>query len=234
VAVSPDTAIAARVAEVRARIASACSRSGRDERDVRLVAATKTVAVPAMEAAYEAGVSDFGENRAVDLARKAERANVPDATWHYLGRLQSGTIKHVARHADVVQSAEPGSALEALARRLDTTGRSIPILLEVDFTRRRMGVAAEDVLEAAEAVSKLRGVTLRGLMTVAPLTADPQEARPVFRALRTLRDRLVEREPGATELSMGMSFDYTIAIEEGATMVRVGTAIFGERPDPRA
>lgn len=212
----------------------ACETSGRGAGEVRLVAVTKNVPLGLVEAAFTAGVVDFGENRAVELARKADEWRVRGATWHFLGKLQRGTVRHVARHADVVHSAEPGVALEELARRASAAGRVIPVLLEVDFTGHRVGVDPEDSLDAADRLSCLDGVALRGLMTVAPLTGDPGGARRVFRQLAALGHRLAERFPDALELSMGMSADYAIAIEEGATMVRVGTAIFGERPGTRA
>jgi uncharacterized pyridoxal phosphate-containing UPF0001 family protein len=141
-------------------------------------------------------------------------------------------VRHVADHADVVHSAEPGHALQMLGRRR-SAGRAepVPVLIEVDFTGHRQGVAPEDLAAAAGAVAATEGVALRGVMTIAPPDPDPEAARPWFARLRDLRDGLLRRFPDAGEISMGMSLDYEVAVEEGATMVRVGTAVFGPRPD---
>jgi uncharacterized pyridoxal phosphate-containing UPF0001 family protein len=136
----------------------------------------------------------------------------------------------LAAHADVVETAMPGHALERLARRAAEEGRRLETLIEVDFTGGRAGVAPGDVVTAADEVGALEGLDLRGLMTVAPITADPEVARPWFRRLRELGERVRDRHPEASELSMGMSADYEVALREGATMVRLGTALFGARP----
>jgi pyridoxal phosphate enzyme (YggS family) len=219
--------VARGVAEVRGRIAAAALRAGRAPGDVRLVAVTKTHPVEAVRAAFDAGVEDFGENHAVDLAAKA--VSVP-ATWHFIGKLQSGTVRHVADHADFVQSAEPGGALDRLARRRAGAGRPLPVLIEVDLTAGRQGVAPDAALAFADRVAAMPGLLLRGLMTVPPVTPDAQGARPYFARLRALSERLRTAHPDAAELSMGMSLDYEVGVEEGATMVRVGTAVFGPRP----
>ena len=230
--------------EVRARIAAACARAGRSPDEVRLVAVSKTVPPDRVLLARRLGLADFGENRAAELARKApvvaESAAAPTSTgtggapapirWHFMGTLQSGTVRHVADHADVVHSAEPGRALAALARRRAATGRALDVLIEVDFTGRRQGVEPRDVAGAADVVAALAGVSLVGLMTMAPFDPDPEAARPWFVKLHDLRDALLTTYPEAGEISMGMSLDYEVAVEEGATMVRVGTALFGPRP----
>jgi pyridoxal phosphate enzyme (YggS family) len=214
------------LALVRARIAAACHRTGRDPETVVLIGATKEVPVPILVAARAAGLEHFGENRAKDLEAKAEA--VP-ATWHYLGKLQTGTARKVADHADVVHSAEPGGGLEALARRAASAGRSIACLAQVDFTGRRQGVAPEALERFLAAVAGMDGLRVVGLMTVPPPTPRPEGARPYFARLRDLLDSFLGRWPGLRELSMGMSADFEIAVEEGATMVRVGTALFGDR-----
>ncbi len=222
-------AIAASVEEVRTNIEAASRRSGRDSRDVLLVAATKLVPVANIRAARELGITDFGENYAAELAEKSAQI---DATWHFIGTLQSGTARTVATHADVVHSAVPGRALERAARRASDLGKTVPCLLQVDFTRRRNGVAPEAVASSIEAVGDLAGVRLCGLMTLPPWSPDPEDARPYFSRLRELRDRVRADWPGVTELSMGMSLDYQVAVEEGATMLRIGTALFGARRSP--
>jgi hypothetical protein len=222
-----DGRIPEAVEEVRSRMRAAADRSGRDPSSVRLVAVTKSHPIEVVAAARHAGIDHLGENRAADLARKAHA--VP-AVWHFIGKLQSGTVRHVADHADVVHSGEPGHALDRLGRRRADAGRAIDVLVEVDFTGRRQGVRADDAIAFASAVASMPGVRLAGLMTVPPLTSDPEGARPYFARLRELSRQLRSGHPLAAELSMGMSLDYEVAIEEGATMVRVGTALFGPRP----
>jgi PLP dependent protein len=220
--------VQAGVAGVRARIASAAARSGRDPATVRLVAATKTVDLDRILAAHAAGLRDFAENHAQELAAKAPR--VPGATWHFIGKVQRGTASKIAAHAAWIHSAEPGGAIEAVARRAARDGRRIDSLIEVDFTAGRQGVRPERLDEAIDTLAALDGLRLAGLMTVPPPTPTPEGARAYFTRLRELRDGLANTVPGFTELSMGMSGDYEVAVEEGATMVRVGRALFGERP----
>jgi pyridoxal phosphate enzyme (YggS family) len=222
-----QTSVRTSVERVRAGIRAACARTGRPEQDVVLVAVTKTVAIPTIRLAAEAGIQDFGENYAGELAEK--EAAVP-GRWHFIGRLQRGNAARIAEHADVIHSAEPGRALALVAHRVAGRGEEVPCLLQVDFTGRRHGVAPEDVARAFREVETLAGIRPVGLMTLPPWTADPEEARSYFARLRDLRDSLRATWPEARELSMGMSGDYEVAVEEGATMVRVGTALFGERP----
>ena len=232
--------VARAVAVVRGRIAEAAAGAGRDPADVTLVAVTKTHPVHDVLAAAGAGVSDFGENRAVDLAAKGEAAaramaegGTGPARWHFLGKLQSGTVRHVADAADVVHSAEPGGAIERLARRRAVAGRVLDVLIQVDLTGTRQGVGPQEVARSADSLVRMPGLRLVGLMTIPPITADPEGAREYFVRLRELSERLRTTHPAARELSMGMSFDYEVGVEEGATMVRVGTALFGQRP-PKA
>ena len=215
------------LATVRRGIEGACHRTGRDPSEVRLVAITKTVPVEVVARARDFGVADFGENYARELAQKATR--VP-ATWHFVGKLQRGTAGLVAEHADVIHSAEPGDGLVRVARRATGGGRVIPCLVQVDFTGRRQGVSEDDAPAFLEDLRPISGIRAIGLMTLPPLAGDPEAMRPSFARLRDLRDRLQEAWPELRELSMGMSVDYEVAVEEGATMVRVGTALFGSRP----
>jgi len=219
------------VASVRERIAEACGRAGRDPAEVTLVAVTKGVGDEAIRAARDAGVTDLAENYARDLARKAE---VVPGRWHFVGKLQAGTAAKVADVADVIHSAEPGRGLERVAGRAARAGRIIPCLAQVDYTGRRQGVRPEDIEAFLEAAGRMAGIRITGLMTVPPPTPIQEGARRYFAALRELRDGLLHRWPDLLELSMGMSGDYSIAVEEGATMVRVGTALFGDRPVRRA
>ncbi|HEY3208333.1 MAG TPA: YggS family pyridoxal phosphate-dependent enzyme [Actinomycetota bacterium] len=216
------------IAGVRSGIESACERSGRNPGEVLLVAVTKTVPVEAIQAARAEGIHDFAENYANELVAKAAEV---EATWHFIGKLQRGTAHHVAEHADVVHSAQPGHALDRLAARAVANKRFLRCLLQVDFTGRRQGVAPEEAADAVAACRSLHGVRLVGLMTLPPWTGDSEATRPYFARLRALRDRIRQDHPEVTELSMGMSGDYEVAVEEGATMVRVGTALFGPRPE---
>jgi pyridoxal phosphate enzyme (YggS family) len=221
-------AVLANLEQVRARIGRACARSDRDPATVRLVAAVKTVEPEAIDWVRDAGVTDVGENYVKEL--RVKRASLDGLVWHFLGTLQSHTAHVVAEHADVVQTLVPGNAFARLARRATERGVSLPALIEVDFTSRRTGLAPEDVERFADEVAATEGVDLVGLMTIPPPTATPEGARPWFARLRELRGLVASAHPGAAGLSMGMSLDYEVAVEEGATMVRIGTALFGARP----
>jgi pyridoxal phosphate enzyme (YggS family) len=215
------------VETIRTAIGTACQRAGRDPSDVLLVAAAKAVPIDAVTWVVEAGVSAVGENYVTELRAAQER--VPKARWHFIGALQTNTAHHVAALADVVQTLSGDRATERLARRAAESGRTLDALIEVDFTGTRSGVSPDGVPAFADRVAELRGLRVVGLMTVPPLPERPDDARTWFARLRTLRDALRERHPQMLELSMGMSLDYAVAVEEGATMVRVGTALFGPR-----
>jgi pyridoxal phosphate enzyme, YggS family len=217
----------ANLERVRGGIALACERVGRDVGDVCLVAASKTVASDAIRWARDAGVMNFGENYVKEL--RAKHAAVLDVRWHFIGTLQTNTAHHVAALADVVETVAGGHASERLARRAALSGREIDALIEVDFTGERAGVPPEEAAAMADRVASLEGLRLVGLMTIPPVLAGPEDARPFFLRLRALRDHIRDRHPEVLELSMGMSLDYQVAVEEGATMVRVGTALFGPR-----
>lgn len=221
--------VASRLGRVRDRLAEACGRSGRKADEVRLIGVTKGVTSQAVGQAWEAGLTDFGENYAQELPAKRNAA--PQATWHFIGRLQHNKVRGILDVADVVHSLEPGRAVRRLAEIADPA-RPLDCLVEVDFTGRRVGLAPEDVEPFLEDLAGAPGLRLRGLMTIPPLG---QEPRPYFVRLRELRDRLDPTHGALVELSMGMSADYEEAVEEGATMVRIGTAIFGPRSEgPRA
>jgi pyridoxal phosphate enzyme (YggS family) len=213
---------------VRGRLEAACERAGREPGSVRLVAVGKTVEPEALGWIREAGVEDLGENYVQELRVKRER--IPDARWHFIGTLQASGAHHVAELADVVESVVPGRAMTRLARRASERERTLPVLVEVDLTGERAGVRPEDLARACDEVAAAPGLALRGLMTLPPATPTAEEARPYFRRLRELLRTVADRHPEARELSMGMSLDYEVAVEEGATMVRIGTALFGARP----
>jgi PLP dependent protein len=221
-------------AAVLARIAAACARSGRDPGSVTLVAVSKTVSSEALRDAVAAGLDLLGENRVQEAAAKV--GEVPGARWHLVGPLQSNKAHPALEVFDAIESVDSVK----LARRLDRLVPEIrsearyPILLEVNVDRdpAKAGFAPDAVDGALAELVELPHLELRGLMTVGRLTTDPAEARRTFVGLRELAERTRSRWPAlGAELSMGMSDDFELAIEEGATIVRVGRALFGERPD---
>ena len=154
---------------------------------------------------------------------------VPGVRWHFIGTLQASSAHHVAALADVVETAAGERATTRLARRASEAGRVVDVLIEVDLTGERSGVSPEALPAFADLVASLDGLRLRGLMTLPPIPERPEDARPWFARLRELRERVARTHPQVVDLSMGMSLDYAVAVEEGATMVRIGTALFGPR-----
>ena len=221
--------VMANIRTIQEAIRSAAERAGRDPATVELVAAAKTVPAEPIAWAAEAGVRSVAHNYVREL--RSSRAMLPDlhVRWHYIGALQAGTAHLVADAADVVQTVGGERAARRLAGRAARSGRVLDVLIEVDFTGARSGVPPERAPATADLVTSLEGVRLRGLMTIPPLTQTAEEARPWFVQLRELGDRIRRTFPDVLELSMGMSLDYEVAIEEGATMVRIGTALFGPR-----
>jgi pyridoxal phosphate enzyme (YggS family) len=233
--VPTGVAVAEAVAAARRRIAAAAERAGRDPASVRLVAVSKTVAAERVAEAVVAGVTDLGENRVQEAA--AKRPQLPDGVrWHMVGHLQTNKAARAAATFAVIHSVDSVRLAETLAARRPAELGELEVLLEVELTGLpgHTGLLPARLEEAVVAVAGLAGLRLRGLMTMAPHVADPEQARPTFAALRRMRDDLEQRGVGALpELSMGMSGDFEVAVEEGATVVRLGRAIFGERP-PRA
>jgi pyridoxal phosphate enzyme (YggS family) len=222
--------VLANLADIRARIAGACARVGRNPSSVRLVAAAKTVEPEAIAWVRDAGVLEVGENYVAEL--RVKREAVEGVLWHFIGTLQRGSAHHVAELADVVQTVIPGSAARRLARRAVERDRVVPVLIEVDLTSERTGIPPGAVADAADDIAATRGLALQGLMTLPAMPTTPEDSREDFQRLRELLEVVAERHPQARELSMGMSLDYEVAVEEGATMVRVGTALFGARLPP--
>lgn len=229
-----DSGLAARLAAIRTRIADAATRSGRLPEAVRLVAVSKTFGPDAVRAAFASGQLDFGENRVQEaLAKQAETADLP-IRWHLIGHLQSNKANKVPGAFASVHSVDSIDLLEKLARAADARGTALPVLVQVDLAHEvtKSGLDETDLEPLLERARSLGGVQVEGLMLLPPYTDDPEDARPWFRRLRELRDSLVTRGVPASqlrELSMGMSHDFEVAIEEGATIVRVGSAIFGRR-----
>ena len=225
-------AIAERVAAVRERIAQAAARAGRDPASVALVAVSKTVPAHRVYAAYLTGIRDFGENRVEEALPKQDELPA-DIGWHMIGHIQSRKARDVVGHFSLVHSLDSLDLAETLQRRADMAAARVPVLVEVNVAgeESKYGFAPSDLPAAVGALQALDRLAVRGLMTMAPIVGDPEAARPVFRDLRDLRDRLRAAYPALAldELSMGMTDDFEVAIEEGATLVRVGRAIFGER-----
>ena len=219
---------------VLGRIADACARAGRDAAGVTLVAVTKTVGVERVRAAVAAGLTILGENRVQEGAAKAPL--VEGATWHLIGPLQSNKARRAVETFDVIQTVDSVDLAGRLARLVGegVAQAPYPVLLQVNVDRdpAKSGFSPDDLERAADRLASDGGLELRGLMTVGRLVGDPEEARPTFVALRSLSERLRTRWPElGPELSMGMTDDFEVAVEEGATIVRVGRALFGERHD---
>lgn len=226
------SAIAKRLAEVRERIARAAESADRDPETVRLVAVSKLHPAEAIREAYEAGQRDFGENYAQELVHKAEAlADLPGIRWHMIGHLQSNKARIVAPHAAMVHTIDSPKLASELGRRASALGRTLEVLVEVNVASdpNKSGCHPDDLEPILDAIAAQPGLRARGLMTIPPFTEDPEGARPFFASLRELRDAHggTARLP---DLSMGMTHDVEVAIREGASLVRVGTAIFGERP----
>jgi pyridoxal phosphate enzyme (YggS family) len=223
--------IAARLAEVRRRIEEAAAHAGRAAGSVRLLAVSKTKPLEAIRAAYAAGQRDFGESYAQELGQKAEALrDLAGIRWHFIGRLQRNKARAVVQAASTVQTLDRVELVAELGRRATAIGASVQAFVEVNVAGEasKGGCAPGEVEALLAAIRAQPSLTAVGLMTIPPETADPEGARPFFAALRSLRDR----HGGAAalpELSMGMTHDFAVAVAEGATLVRVGTAIFGAR-----
>jgi pyridoxal phosphate enzyme (YggS family) len=222
------------ITSVQERIASAAERAGRSAGDITLIAVSKAHDAAEIEQAFEYGLRDFGENRVQELIKKHEQLSTR-IHWHLVGHLQSNKAKYIAPFVHLVHSIDSIETAKELGKRAEQASRVVDVLIEVNIAHEptKHGVLQDQadplLCDILENTTNLR---VRGLMTVAPYEAYPENTRPYFRALRHLRDRIGSRYPDLSEfnqLSMGMTNDFEIAIEEGATIVRIGTAIFGER-----
>ncbi|MDP9236870.1 MAG: YggS family pyridoxal phosphate-dependent enzyme [Chloroflexota bacterium] len=217
--------MAAHFAAVRARIDAACARAGRSPGDITLVAVTKTHPSHVIAAAFAAGLRDFGENRVQEAAPKVadlrERGLAP--AWHLIGHLQRNKAAAAIDLFDILHSVDSIRLAETISAH---ASRPVRVLLEVNVTGElsKFGISPEETPGLAEHIGGMPNIALTGLMTVAPPVDDPEDARPVFRTVRQLRDAI-----GLRELSMGMTGDFEVAVEEGSTLVRVGRALFGAR-----
>ena len=226
--------IADRLAGVRARIDAAARSAGRNPSSVRLVAVSKTFPIEAIRAAYAAGQRDFGENRVQEALQKIDQSADLTIRWHLLGHLQTNKARKAAQSFATIQSVDSVELLEKLDRAAVEAGSAPELLIQVDLAGEatKFGTPPSDVPRFFEAAARCRAARVTGLMTLPPLPEEPEDARPYFRQLRDLSDRWRASgvpEAMLRELSMGMSGDFEVAIQEGATIVRVGTAIFGSR-----
>ncbi len=230
------TVIAANLALVRQRIDAAAQRVGRDGSEIALVAVSKMQPFEAIAAAYAVGQRDFGENRVEELwpkVEEAERQGFVDIRWHLIGTIQSRKSADAIGPFVLIHSVDRIKLANRLNRDAEAKGKVMDVLLEVNTSgeESKHGFTPEELLAVAGELGSYPAIRMRGLMTLAPFTENPEEARPVFRRLRELRDRIQQEHPGMSwpELSMGMTNDFEVAVEEGATLVRVGSAIFGPR-----
>jgi PLP dependent protein len=222
------------LARVRERIADAASRAGRRPEDVRLIAVSKTHPIEAVRAAADAGQIDFGENKVQEALQKIAQSADTRLRWHLIGHLQSNKARKAAAAAGAIHAIDSVDLLKRVDQGAADAGRTVDVLIQVDLALEdtKFGAPVDAVPAIVEAAGDCTAARLKGLMLLPPLAENPEDARPWFARLRALRDGLVERGADADrlrELSMGMSHDFDVAIAEGATMVRVGTAIFGER-----
>lgn len=214
---------------IRDRMERACVRSGRSAAEVTLIAVSKTVSASVISEAVRAGVTDLGENRVQELREKVEQVQA-SPRWHMIGHLQSNKVKDAVRFADVIQSVHSPALALKLGLEASTIGKILDVLIEVNIGQepQKSGVSPASLDDVVSSIAGQQALRLRGLMAIPPVTS-PEQIRRYFQQMRDLRDRLKLTRPDCTELSMGMSEDFEIAIQEGATMVRIGRAIFGER-----
>lgn len=233
-----EDALVANLAAIRARIDAACRRAGRDPAEVRLLPVSKTQPPERLRAAYAAGVRTFGENKVQEAREKAEAlSDLADVRWAVIGHLQTNKAKYVARFAHEFHALDRLKVAEVLDRRLQAEGRGLDVYVQVNSSGEasKFGLAPEEVPGFVKELPNYTALRVRGLMTLALFSAETERVRACFRLMRELRDRLRQEAPDGLsfdELSMGMSGDFEVATAEGATVVRVGEAIFGPRGLP--
>jgi len=228
------SSIAENLAVIQERIHRACLRASRDPAQVKLIGVTKTVPADRVREGILAGVTLLGENYVQEAQEKITQLQGLGASWHFIGHLQSNKARIAADLFDLIHTVDRKGLAKELNRRAGQRGRPLDVLLQVNVGEEesKSGAAAEDLAALFDYVSSLDGLAVRGLMALPPYLEDPEQVRPYFKQMRILLDRLRQdaaRPEQLSELSMGMSHDFEVAIEEGATFIRVGTALFGER-----
>jgi hypothetical protein len=229
--------ISENIVAIRQRIVDACARTGRDASRVKLVAVAKTFPAVFVQEALASGVQDVGENYVQELLSKRQELYDAGVRWHFIGHLQSNKVRRIVPWIYLIHAVDSEGLIREIDRRAAETGRVIDCLVEVNTTgeHSKFGVEPDGVLPLVRSTADLPNVRIAGLMTIGPFLPDPEGSRPMFRQLRQLRDDANEKgmtRVPMTELSMGMTGDFEVAIEEGATLIRVGTAIFGSRKKP--
>jgi pyridoxal phosphate enzyme (YggS family) len=226
--------IAENLQQLHTRIDQACRRCGRDAGEIQLIAVSKTVSADSIREALECGIQDFGENYVQELNEKRIGLSAPPLRWHFIGHLQSNKVKYIAEYVHLVHSVDDAALGREISKRAERCGKIQDVLVEVHTTGEatKEGIAPEKTVELVRQLSAFKNLHVCGLMTMGPLADDPEASRSSFRQLADLK-RTIEKENienvAMRHLSMGMSHDFEIAIEEGATMIRIGTAIFGAR-----
>lgn len=227
------TSLRDRLAEIRQRMEAAAGRAGRDPADITLLAVTKLHPVSTLREAYDLGLRDFGESRVQELMSKQDQLH-QDIDWHFIGPLQSNKVKYIAPFITLIHSVNSATLLRELSKRAQSINRTIEILLEVNISHesQKVGLDAKEIAPIIESLALYPGLRLRGLMGMASIEEDPERTREQFRSLKLLHTTLQSQFPhldGFDQLSMGMTNDFEVAIEEGSTIVRIGSALFGER-----
>ncbi len=222
------------LAAIEERIRAAAIESGRDPDEIRLIAVSKTVPAERVREAVQAGAHTLGENYIQETREKVEALKETPASWHFIGHLQTNKAKYVVRFADLIHSVDRIKLAAELDKQANKLGKIQPILIQVNVSGEatKSGTAPEDLRELLQEASQLPNISIQGFMTLPPFFDDPKRARPYFRRLAELRDEMAAlniENISVKELSMGMTGDFEAAIAEGATMVRIGTAIFGAR-----
>jgi PLP dependent protein len=229
------TTVTENVLRINERVEAACVRSGRERGDISLVGVTKMVPVDRIREGVEAGVRILGENYVQEAAKKMQALSDFPVSWHFIGHLQSNKARVALESFACIQTLDRESLARELNRQANKLGKRISVLIQVNtgYEESKSGLPPENLFSFYKLISPLDGLDVRGLMGLPPYFDDPEEVRPHFRHLREMLDRLRDHAPTPAqlcELSMGMSHDFEVAVEEGATMVRIGTALFGTRP----
>jgi len=227
--------ISANIESVRGRIAAACRRAGRRPEDITLVAVSKTFPAERIREVVRAGVSDIGENYVQEVLPKREALAGEPIRWHFIGHLQSNKAKSIAAWVTMVHTLDSQALAQELDARAARANRTIDALVEVNTTgeQSKFGISPDQVLPFVRSLEGFPHIRICGLMTIGPFLPDPEGSRPMFRRLRELRETLArhsQQNLDPVHLSMGMTGDFEVAVEEGATLLRIGTALFGSRP----
>ncbi len=229
--------ISENIAQIRRRMAKACQRAGRNPGDVTLVAVSKTFPGEVVAGVRESGIADLGENYVQEMVQKRALLTDPAIRWHFIGHLQSNKARQIVEWITLIHSVESVSLAKELDRHASRIGKPIRVLVEVNTTGSgsQYGISPDKTVEFVRTLNSFTGIHVAGLMTIGPFLPDPEMSRPMFRTLRGLSDELSglgQNNVSMEHLSMGMTGDFEVAIEEGATLVRLGTAIFGKRTKP--